>query len=31
VARSLARTPSQAPPDFRPLIAGAIETTARET
>ncbi|MFM2079246.1 MAG: hypothetical protein RJA49_3136 [Actinomycetota bacterium] len=31
VARSLARTPKQAPPDFRPLIAGAIETTARET
>jgi hypothetical protein len=31
VAASLARTPKQTPPDFRPVIAGAIETTATET
>jgi hypothetical protein len=30
VAQSLARTPRQAPPDFRPVIKGAIETTATE-
>ena len=30
VAASLARTPQQAPPDFRPVIAGAIETTATD-
>ncbi len=30
VARSLARTPEQHPPDFRPLVVGAIETTATE-
>ena len=30
VAQSLARTPKQAPPDFRPVIRGAIETTATE-
>jgi hypothetical protein len=30
VAASLARTPTQAPPDFRPIIAGAIETTATD-
>lgn len=30
VASSLARTPSQAPPDMRPAVRDAIETTARE-
>ena len=30
VAQSQARTPRQAPPDFRPVIKGAIETTATE-
>ncbi len=30
VAQSLARTPKHAPPDFRPVIKGAIETTATE-
>jgi len=30
VAQSLARTPKQAPPDFRPVVQGAIETTATE-
>lgn len=30
VAASLARTPQQSPPDFRPVIAGAIETTATD-
>ncbi|MFZ4718463.1 MAG: hypothetical protein ACOYMR_03500 [Ilumatobacteraceae bacterium] len=31
VASSLARTPSQAPPDMRPAVRDAIETTASET
>lgn len=31
VASSLARTPAQNPPDFRPLIAGVIDTTATDT
>lgn len=30
VARSLARTPKEAPPDFRPVVRAAIDTTATE-
>ncbi len=31
VARSLARTPKETPPDFRPVVRAAIDTTATET
>jgi len=30
VARSLARTPKETPPDFRPVVRAAIDTTATE-
>lgn len=30
VARSLARTPKETPPDFRPMVRAAIDTTATE-